>query len=312
MTDIRLTASLARCADGLTVGADGITIDLNGKTIGGLGVGTGAGINAVGRSNVTVKNGTIRGFDVGVAHSYNRDSTGGWLITDLRISDTVTGIRIGGARAREDVELHEDQVIGNRIRDSETGIFVFQTEIPVRVAENRVTGLTGEPVDQFPPSAGTAIYCRGPAGGQTRIENNELSRNSGSGISLLFCSADIFGNGTSNNGRSGIHRVLSNGLVERNVASGNGGDGINNDDSHGAFLDNVTNRNAGNGLLLVDQVPEHGHAFTVTNHEANGNGALGIAGFTTTGVLEGVIDGGGNRAKNNGDADQCVSVVCVA
>ena len=309
-TDVTLTASLTGCTDGLTVGADGITIDLNGKTISGLGTDSGTGINGVGRSHITVKNGTIRSFAVGVAHSYNRDSTGGWLIADLRVSDTVTGIRIGGLES-ENVELHEDQVVDNRIKDSETGIAVFQSGIPVRVSGNRVTGLTGGATGQYPQVAGTAIFCRGPAGGRVLIERNELVQNTGSGISLFFCSADVVGNDTSYNGRSGIHRILSNGLVERNVANGNGGDGINNDDAHGVFRDNVTDRNVANGLLIVDQIPEHGPFFTVTNHEANGNGALGIGAFTTTGVLEGVIDGGGNRAKNNGDPRQCVSVVCV-
>ena len=309
--DATLTRSITGCTDGLTVGADGITIDLNGKTISGLGTGAGTGINSVGRSRITVKNGTIRNFAVGVAHSYNRDSTGGWLIADLRISDTVTGIRIGG-RESEDMELHEDQVVGNQIKDSETGITVFQSGIPVRITGNRVTGMTGGLAGQYPPVAGTAIFCRGPAGGRVVIERNELVQNTGSGISLFFCSADVVGNETSYNGGTGIYRILSNGLVERNVANGNGGDGINNDDAHGIIRDNVTNRNAANGLLIVDQIPQHGPAFTVTNHEANGNGALGIGAFTTTGVLEGVIDGGGNRAKNNGDPRQCVSVVCVA
>lgn len=310
-TDVTLTRSITGCTDGLTIGADGITIDLNGKTISGLGTDAGTGINAVGRSRITVKNGTIRSFAVGVAHSYSRDSTGGWLIADLRISDTVAGIRIGG-RESEDVELHEDQVVGNRIKDSETGILIFQSGIPVRVVGNRVTGMTGESADQFPPLAGTAIYCRGPAGGRVVIEGNELVQNTGSGISLFFCSADLVGNDTSHNGRSGIHRIRSNGLVERNVANDNGADGINNDDSHGLFQGNVTNRNLGNGLLMVDQVPQHGPFFTVTNHEANRNGALGISAFTVGGVLEGVIDGGGNRAKHNGDSRQCVSVVCSA
>jgi parallel beta-helix repeat protein len=63
---IRLNNSLGDClGHGLIVNANKITIDLNGKTIDGKSIG--AGILNNGFDSVTIKNGTLRDFDYGVA-----------------------------------------------------------------------------------------------------------------------------------------------------------------------------------------------------------------------------------------------------
>lgn len=62
--DLKLDHDLVCTGDGLTVGADGVRIDLNGHTVAGSGAG--AGFVVVGRSDVTVANGVIRNFQVGV------------------------------------------------------------------------------------------------------------------------------------------------------------------------------------------------------------------------------------------------------
>ena len=62
-SDTTLTANLACSGTALVVGADGITIDLNGYTISGDGTGLGID-NTGGYDNVTIKNGTITGFQV--------------------------------------------------------------------------------------------------------------------------------------------------------------------------------------------------------------------------------------------------------
>ena len=64
-TDVVLDHDLANCpGDGLVAAADGITVDLNGHTIAGVG---GSSPDTVGvllgdHSNVTVRNGSLRGF----------------------------------------------------------------------------------------------------------------------------------------------------------------------------------------------------------------------------------------------------------
>ena len=71
---------------GLVIGADGITLDLNGHTIGGAvepseSHGGGAGIKVVDHSNITIKNGSITGFVMGVGLSGSDNN---------RIEDIVT------------------------------------------------------------------------------------------------------------------------------------------------------------------------------------------------------------------------------
>jgi parallel beta-helix repeat protein len=63
--DTKLTANLAGSGTALVVGAHGITIDLNGYTVSGDGTGLGID-NTGGYDNVTIKNGTITGFQEGI------------------------------------------------------------------------------------------------------------------------------------------------------------------------------------------------------------------------------------------------------
>jgi nitrous oxidase accessory protein NosD len=85
----------------ITIAAHNVTIDCNDFKIGGLagGVATMArGIDAHDRSNVTVRNCTIRGFHSGVyIDASARDKTGGHVIQDNRFTDnTRYGIHVDG------------------------------------------------------------------------------------------------------------------------------------------------------------------------------------------------------------------------
>lgn len=65
----RWTGTWARAPGaGIIIGADNVTLDLNGHQVFGSGqVGEGAGVLVSERSNVVVRNGTVRLFDAGVA-----------------------------------------------------------------------------------------------------------------------------------------------------------------------------------------------------------------------------------------------------
>ena len=65
-------------------------------------------------------------------------------------------------------------------------------------------------------------------------------------------------------------------MLNRNVASGNGDDGIDVDDA----------------------------GTTITSNTANDNGDYGIE------AVPDVIDGGGNKARGNGNPAQCLNVSC--
>ena len=66
--DTVLENDLSGCANnGIIIGADNITLDLNGHTVAGTPAsGDQGGVVLVGRTGVTVRNGTVRSFDVGV------------------------------------------------------------------------------------------------------------------------------------------------------------------------------------------------------------------------------------------------------
>jgi hypothetical protein len=333
-TDVVLTESLTGCATGLVIGADGITVDLAGHAIEGLGTSAGAGIEASERTGVVVRNGVIRGFAAGVRLIATSDST----IADLEIRETESGVVLLGDGS------HANDVQGNTITDSAFGIQIVLSTSD-RVVRNRIIGVSdtglscsgggelhlaqndfvgnGLGVELFACSAtvvsniatanaGAGIFSNASA---VRVEKNLASGN-GTGIVIGFGSdAAMVGNVATENAGTGILRVRTNGLVEKNRANGNGGSGIVADDSHGLFLGNVTNANGGSGLAIVDSIPTHGPLHMVADHLANANAQYGV--FTT---LEGVVDGGNNRARANGPPQsrgragggsiQCVGVPC--
>ena len=126
-----------------------------------------------------------------------------------------------------------------------------------------------------------------------------------SGSGCFFCGASVSDNVANDNDSEGISRTRSNGPTLRNLANDNVGTGIIIDDSTGSIVNNVTNRNSGHGLAISDENAENGPFYTVTGNTANRNFRLGI--MTN---LVGVIDGGCNRARHNGDAMQCKGVAC--
>ena len=88
-----LSKSLQTTGNGITVEADNVTILLNGCTI--LGDGVGSGIYMNGRSNVTVANGTLQGFENGILE----ESTSGknHRAIGIRAISNTFGIRLPGS-----------------------------------------------------------------------------------------------------------------------------------------------------------------------------------------------------------------------
>lgn len=283
--NVTLTKSLKNCASGLVVGADNVTIDLNGYTIKGLGTAAGVGIDAADHTGITVKNGKITDFAEGIKLFNVSNST----IEDIVVRRTVTGIRV----ARTDNGSDSNQILDNKVVESVDGIVLFGTAFS-RVAGNTLADLSG-----------TGIFCRDTFAGDVEIDGNRSVRNL-IGIRLFFCGASVTDNVANDNDAEGIFRTRSNGPTLGNVANDNVGTGISLDDSAGSIVGNVTNRNSGHGLAIVDQNATNGPFYTVTRNTANRNFQLGI--MTN---LVGVIDGGCNRARLNGDPLQCQGVSCL-
>ncbi|MDQ4068485.1 MAG: right-handed parallel beta-helix repeat-containing protein, partial [Actinomycetota bacterium] len=73
--------------NGIIIGADNIALDLNGHRVLGTPnvINDGAGIYILGRTGVTVRNGTIRDFDCGVAIEGGSGNT----VTGIRAQDNI-------------------------------------------------------------------------------------------------------------------------------------------------------------------------------------------------------------------------------
>ena len=85
----------------IDIQTNNVTLDLNGFKLGGLaaGLGTAAiGIFAFNRQNITIKNGTIRGFFRGIFLDDTTGTSQGHIVEDIRADQiTLSGIRVEGS-----------------------------------------------------------------------------------------------------------------------------------------------------------------------------------------------------------------------
>ena len=104
----------ANLGHGIIVGADNITLDLNGHQVLGTSglINDGAGVYVFRRTGVTVKNGTVRNFDCGVAIEGGSGNT----VSGVHAQDNIGAV--GASRCGEGVAILSSQnnrVVSNRI-----------------------------------------------------------------------------------------------------------------------------------------------------------------------------------------------------
>ena len=130
----------------ITINANNVTLDLNGYKLGGLAAGAGTqttGIYSQLRKNITIRNGTIRGFLLGIFFQGSSPYTTsqGHIIEDIRAErNTSTGFAVKG---RGNI-LRRNQVIstgGSTVSPSATGIMIYGPG--VRVLDNDIIGTAG-------------------------------------------------------------------------------------------------------------------------------------------------------------------------
>jgi parallel beta-helix repeat protein len=84
----------------IEITTDNVTIDLNGFKLGGLAAGTATtatGIFALDRINITIRNGTIRGFQRGIALTQGGSTSSGHLVEHLLLEQNrFTGVFVQG------------------------------------------------------------------------------------------------------------------------------------------------------------------------------------------------------------------------
>jgi hypothetical protein len=103
--------------------------------------------------------------------------------------------------------------------------------------------------------------------------------------------------------RLGIHKPFIGGahnVVRRNLVRNSAVDGflVGKKDAHSLLLGNIA-RGAGDDGFDVES-----RSATLTRNRAVRNADLGIE------AMFGVIDGGGNIARNNGNPAQCTNIFC--
>jgi hypothetical protein len=211
--DRDLSTSIS-AGNAINILVNNVTIDLNGWKLGGLAAGAStdaSGIFANGRSNVTIKNGTIRGFLYGIEILAGQ----GHLIEGIRAErNTAIGISVSS----DGSIIRNNQVVdtgGSTIAADSFGIRI--TSDGVRVLNNDVMGVA---------STGNAygIFAFGTT--NTVIENNRISGTESSGtgtsagITVGFAQAMVVGNRIYGTGDYGIFFPLGGGGYLNNTVSG--------------------------------------------------------------------------------------------
>ncbi|HEY2388811.1 MAG TPA: right-handed parallel beta-helix repeat-containing protein [Candidatus Binatia bacterium] len=326
---LRLTHDVACDNNGIKAGADGITIDLGGFTLTGAGTVDSIGVDADGHTGVTVKNGTISGFWVGVSSGANFAVAPKMKLSHLTSRDNLTH---GGAVETTAVVIDGCTFVANAfdglLLTSQGGkvgrsLFTNSGGIGLIVSGSHLA------LTQIAATVNTGGGIRYVSASGVTVSASTIAGNTGYGV--LFDGVDgntltkstVIGNGQ--DGVQVIGQLTSGGnTIDKSLIAGNA-DGLVILD--GPSATRVTgNRLIGNGGdgLNVDAVSS---GTIVSGNTALGNGETGleIQSATTTltknvvnanhagiDVTAGAIDGGQNMARANVPTlDQCPApIVC--
>jgi parallel beta-helix repeat protein len=177
------------------------------------------------------------------------------------------------------------QVRENHVARNGNDIVVFESS-DITVARNLVTDAVGCSACGEPTGYGIGI-----AGGSngTVLSGNAVARTQKDGIGIADLDPGDPGN-----------PVPSRTTVRGNVLRDAGADGVHVDaGADGTLLERNRAVHAGDDGIEVDSA-----ATVVTGNGAFSNHDLGIE------AVPGVTDGGGNRARGNGNPAQCIGVAC--
>ncbi len=336
-----LTADLLCPGDGLVIGASRLTIDLGGHTLRGTLWSGGTGIRVDGREDVKIINGSIEDFDTSVAVADSRRVT----LRDLAIVSRSAGIRFDRV---EHSYIRTSSVIGhihpivmvgsdtNQVTDTdaEGGPDSHETIRLVDSHGNVIRGgsfrLGGGPNVLLIDSDGNRVEDTDSSGSNVvgiellRSDNNRIRRNitdSESESVTVVASADNEIN--DNDGDDSV--VIVRDSTDTRM-TGNTAGGLSVRSSHGTVLtsnlltegsfspaDGLSVDALSTGTSLVanksfgfadDGIDVDAAGTYIWRNRADDNGDLGIE------AVAGVVDGGLNRARGNGDPLQCTGVVC--
>ena len=228
-----LTHDLLDCQNGVIIDASNIVLDLGGHVLDGVGngqPGVGVSINQ-GRTGVTVRNGTVQQFFVGVAlKSFGSDLTAGNAVTGIKILNNRTGISSGGFR--NDNNKFQNNVVSGSL---DLGIFIRGSGNVV--SGNQVSGGVGgiDVADgngnqiQGNQVTGQTVGGIVLRGGVNTVVSGNVAYNNRVGIRATneTTSGTLVSNGTHSNIEDGIRVSTPGFTLKGNAAHGNGAIGIN-------------------------------------------------------------------------------------
>ena len=232
---------------GVIIGADNITFDLNGHHIfGGPFANDRAGVYLLNRSGVTVKNGTVSAFDIGVAIDLGSGNT----VQSMTARDNIGGLQSIGGDGIAILSSRQNRVIGNQVINNGpfAGVGLYSRRdadhagVPGVVRDNLISGnnIVGNIISRnrtTPIDTDNVGIRMENDGAFNTITDNRVSGNGLDGISLFADTADnivrnnhVDGNGfyrTTARRGSGIivftrstRNVVENNLVTNNADSG--------------------------------------------------------------------------------------------
>ena len=295
--DTTLDIDLLNCPNnGILIGADGITLNLNGHVIDGDGTPTAGcdpevefcdtGVGNDRHDRVTIKGGRVRDFGLGVFIFEARHNRLRGLST---FRNTFIGIVL--IRSARSV-VKGSSAFRNGLTTDSPGMALFESHHN-RIAHNRMVGNA---------DVGLAVV----GSDHNHILHNRLRRHPLDGIVIDGRFNEIARNRVIRNGGGiliskvgNFGRIVGN-VVRRNYVRGSRTGGLG--------VDPVARRTRIRRNLVVgaerDGIFALNRRTKLTGNRAFRNGDLGIQ------AVRGVIDGGGNIARHNGDPRQCVNVTC--
>lgn len=309
-TDLVLTGDMVCNGSALTIGAAGVTIDLNKHTITDT-TETGTGITASSVNDVTVMDGRLEGFDIGVRLSNLSGATldnvdvhlssphffsGGIaltgvqhsLITGNTVYDPFIGISDSSGTSNTFSNNTIDHMGLNDPHNSLTGILVISSSGDL-VTDNRIVG------DPAGARAGDAIFIQQSAA--TTVTHNTVSM-LGLAIADETTTGSVINDNTGYNNDEGLIATSpTQAVYENNMFNNNSIDGIAILSPSGVVLrNNSTNSNGSYGIHIT------GTASAVpTGNTANANS------FGIVSQLPINVTGPTNHASGNHQAN-CVNV----
>ena len=337
--DTTLDSNLVNCpSNGIVIGADDITLDLNGHRIDGDGTEFAGcpddefcdvGLLNDSHDGVTVKHGDVRQFLLGVFVGRARHNR----VIDISSSENVF---FGFVVAESARSLIRDSSGSDNLAPDGDGLGLFGSH-HIRIVDNSFRHNPGPGIHVGESNSNlikrNVIARNSPGilieGDRNQVRRNRCARNLGCivvapGDRNVIARNRVFGgdsgigieggrgnlvarNVVAQTHRVGIYLGLkhpplggSHNVVRRNRVRGSGGDAfvVREKDHHSVLRHNVAIGARDDGFDVGS------HTAKLAGNRALRNGDLGIE------AVRGLIDGGGNSARGNGDRRQCKHISC--